>query len=192
MKNKLTLSELRNVIKEEIQFQLTKKQLFENLDRKTLRRILNEGIELPVEITKSIVPANNWANPIKIVNPNQQDVISFIPTKFTTNQVRFNFKFFIDIPDNMQNVKEDVKNEFLKNLRIFNITPNTLNAETLNIFDYTKVPAANYNGTLIMAKRMELSVFYPEAMTLPKEKGGLGLKLENGFDVSGFAGKKSI
>lgn len=42
MKNKLTLINLRNVIKEEIQFQLTKKQLFETIDKKTLNKILTE------------------------------------------------------------------------------------------------------------------------------------------------------
>jgi hypothetical protein len=40
--NKLTLSKLRNVIKEEIKFQLTKKNLFESIDSKTLKRILKE------------------------------------------------------------------------------------------------------------------------------------------------------
>jgi hypothetical protein len=42
MGNKQKINNVRNIIKEEIQFQLTKKQLFENLDKKTLKRILNE------------------------------------------------------------------------------------------------------------------------------------------------------
>ena len=43
MKNRQTLNSVKNVIREEIQFQLTKKQLFENLDRKTLKRILKQN-----------------------------------------------------------------------------------------------------------------------------------------------------
>ena len=97
MRNKLKLSELRNVIKEEIQFQLTKKQLFENLDKKTLKRILNEGEVSTITYTKNIATATPDA--FRIVNPNPNDMITTIVSKNPSAQgslqtltVKFTYK----------------------------------------------------------------------------------------------------
>lgn len=79
MKNRQTLNSVKNVIREEIQFQLTKKQLFENLDRKTLKRILNEGAVSVITYTKNINIA--ISEPFRIVNPNPNDKITTIVSK---------------------------------------------------------------------------------------------------------------
>ena len=76
MRNKLKLSELRNVIKEEIQFQLTKKQLFENLDKKTLKRILNEAAVSKITYTLNLTPSTD--EPFRVANPNPNDKITTI------------------------------------------------------------------------------------------------------------------
>lgn len=79
MKNRQTLNSVKNVIREEIQFQLTKKQLFENLDKKTLRRMLNEGAGSVITYTKNITTA--ISEPFRIVNPNPNDSIITITSK---------------------------------------------------------------------------------------------------------------
>jgi hypothetical protein len=73
--NKLTLSELRNVIKEEVQFQLTKKNLVESLDSKTLKRILNESVVSRVTMDGQTVNPNT-TEPFRIINPNPNDKVT--------------------------------------------------------------------------------------------------------------------
>jgi hypothetical protein len=80
--NKLTLSELRNVIKEEVKFQLTKKNLVESLDSKTLKRILNESVVSRVTMDGGHINPTT-SEPFRIINPNPND-------KVTTNVVDVN------------------------------------------------------------------------------------------------------
>jgi hypothetical protein len=77
--NKLTLSELRNVIKEEVKFQLTKKNLVESLDSKTLKRILKEAAVSKITYTMNLNPS--IAEPFRIVNPNPNDKVTTIVSK---------------------------------------------------------------------------------------------------------------
>lgn len=77
--NKLTLSELRNVIKEEVKFQLTKKNLFESLDSKTLKRILKEAVVSKITYTTNLNPSVN--EPFRVVNLNPNDKITTIVSK---------------------------------------------------------------------------------------------------------------
>jgi hypothetical protein len=169
--NKLTLSELRNVIKEEVQFQLTKKNLVESLDSKTLKRILKEGVGTSVKTTKTIVP--NF--PFTIINPNANDTIKLIATKnFTSNKLQFEFDFTLGATENQAEIAKQtfLKLDFIKN--VFQFTN-----DKLTIFDYTKIPVIKTPNGDIPINMMKLVVYYPE-----------GLKLEEVFNLNEFKGQK--
>lgn len=139
MKNRLTLSELRNVIKEEIQFQMKKRELFENLDKKTLKRMLREVDEnlipeLKPTFTK-FLPINGDVLTIQGMNPNDSVVIK----------------------------RNDSDTKFIKIEQMFIIQPNFANQEDA----IKKLINSKPENNLVGFSDMAIQVRNVKAMRLP-------------------------
>ena len=168
MKNKLTLSELRNVIKEEIQFQLTKKQLFENLDRKTLSRILKEENE--GTMTTTTIQIKNLQfffpeNGLSIVSIGENDTFTAIPDNSITENKNslVNIVFTISLPlrlkDNTQYI-ETLKTDLRKSI----VIPNTQGQPPmiqLKYVPFMKIPSTDEKIEVVKA---DIIVKYPSGM----------------------------
>jgi hypothetical protein len=105
-KNNITLSELRNIIKEEIQSQLTKKNLVESVNKKSKKSILKEESVIKhtqnfnvtaVSVEAFVITDNNPQDEIVITNaqlPAGKMKIEFIYTLSTETDNPINGKFF--------------------------------------------------------------------------------------------------
>jgi hypothetical protein len=141
MRNKLKLSELRNVIKEEIQFQLTKKQLFENLDKKTLKRILNEDARSTITYIKKINAST--ADKFRIVNPNPNDKITTIVSK----DLKHKEQTFMEVKFTYTLMTSGGSAEYQAFSDAFNSVKNN-NANPFFSFDNSSLIILNHNDTI--------------------------------------------
>ena len=190
MKNKLTLSELRNVIKEEIQFQLTKKQLFENLDRKTLRRILKEENEGTMTTTTTIQIKNLQfffpQNGLSIATIGKNDTFNAIPEDSITENKNsvVNIVFTISLPLRLKNNPqfiETLKNDLKKSI----VIPNTQGQPPmiqLKYVPFMKIPSTDEKIEVVKA---DIIVKYPSGM---KQLA----TVDKIFNIDNFKGNSNI
>lgn len=192
MKNKLTLSELRNVIKEEIQFQLTKKQLFENIDKKTLRRILKEedgetvDISMPFNNIKINYNTENTSG-FAIISNNAVDTFNVIADNMiTTSYFMFNITFTLTVPKSFAKDGKLINSEISKFINDYlrkNIYKFT--DESLEISNYAA--PITVGGQKITIKSASIVAKYPAAAITD-----LKMKPSEIFNVKNFGGKAQL
>jgi len=91
-KNNITLSELRNIIKEEIQSQLTKKNLVESVNKKSKKSILKEEAKIEFKQPLRVTTVETF----RIENPNPNDKITVIDSQSTTAAMQVNFIYILE------------------------------------------------------------------------------------------------
>ena len=194
MKNKLTLSELRNVIKEEIQFQLTKKQLFENLDKKTLKRILKEEESELAPVDVSLQFTNIKVNydtentsGFAIISNNSTDTFNAIAdNEINFSYFMFNIIFKVSLPQTY------VKDGIIVNKEI-NTFLNDYIKKNIYKFSNDSLQITNYAAPITVAgqeikiKSASIVAKYPAAIITDLNK-----KPSDIFNLGSFKGKSQL
>jgi hypothetical protein len=187
-KKNVTLSELKNIIKEEIQFQLVKKQLVENVDSKTLRRILKEEdvqmVDVPINFDNIKVNYDTQnESGFAIISNNVTDTFNAIAdNKITESYFMFNISFMVSIPSNIAKNTETLK--FLKD-SIVQKNYYKFTNDSLQITNYAApITINNQNFTI---KSASIVAKYPAAAITD-----LNMKASDIFNIKNFKGKPTL
>jgi hypothetical protein len=197
MKNKLTLSELRNVIKEEIRFQMKKRELFENLDKKSLNRILRE-IEESDENTMTTIKIEsktygitfsrddkNYKYPI--ISTNENDEITPIADSAITSNEGSSFKvvFDVSLPKRIAENKTYIDNTLKPTLEKSIIVGTK--SLSLAYVPFMTIPSTNERIEVVKAN---IIIKYPaDILKLTSPETGKLFTPKDIFDLTKFKGK---
>lgn len=159
-KKNVTLSELKNIIKEEIQFQLAKKQLVENVDSKFLKRILKEQTEM---ITFKKASHRVSGNTFSVSGVNSEDKVTTIQTATNSQTINIEFKYFVETETGSAELK-DFQTKLLNTssqINYFSLSDTALiipnHMDTLK-----KTSAPNQN----LKFRLELVIYHPQNISI--------------------------
>jgi hypothetical protein len=159
-KNNITLSELRNIIKEEIQSQLTKKNLVESVNKKSKKAILKEATEM---ITFNKASHRVSGNSFIVSGTNAEDKITTIPLTTTGQNIKIEFKYFLETQEGSAE-SNDFQAKLLNTASQINYF--TLSDTQLNIVNHVdtlkKTSAPNQN----LKFRLELVIYHPTNISI--------------------------